>query len=111
MFKMSGMWAYAGGATPNARKRAMCFAVFDLPQDLRQIEQGDDFFNRHFLAIPFWRPAKEAKVIAHRLRQETLLPISRQRGAFIALAHLAAIDVQDERNVGIRVNTYPKPRE
>ena len=67
--------------------------------DLLQAEKPDDFFDRDFLAVIFRRPAEQAEVIAHRFRQKTFREISAHARADVALAHLRAVLVQDQRDV------------
>src|SRR5438105_8243553 len=68
--------------------------------DFRQIEKLNDFREVEFLPIVFRRPAEQAKKIAHRLRQITILDVSDQARALIALTHLRAVEIEDERNMG-----------
>ena len=57
--------------------------------------------DRNFLAIVLGRPAEQAEIIHHRFRRVTFVHVGRERGALVALAHLGAVDVQDERDVRI----------
>ena len=72
-----------------------------VPENLRQVEQLDDFAHRHLLAIVLRRPAEQAEIIQHRLRRVTVLGVMGERSAGVALAHLASVLVQDQRNVRV----------
>ena len=67
--------------------------------DLRQIKLGDDFLNRQHLAVVLGRPAKQAKIIPHRLMQVALLLVIGNGGTDITLAHLGTVRIQDERDM------------
>src|ERR1035437_5914728 len=72
-----------------------------VPENLREVEAFDDFGERNFFEIILGRPAEQAEVIVHGFGQKTFVEIRRERGAAVALAHLAAVGVQDERDVRI----------
>ena len=72
-----------------------------VPENLRQIEHLHDVLHRHDFAILPGRPAEQTQIIHDRFRREPLGHITRQRRALVALAHLRAVGVQDERDVGI----------
>ena len=72
-----------------------------VPENLRQVESLDDFGEGKFLGVFLGRPAQEAEVIVHGFGQKTFLEIGSKRRATVALAHLAAVGVQDERDVSV----------
>ena len=53
----------------------------------------------HDLAVILGRPAEQAEIIPHRLRNELPLHVKADRRALVALAHLGAVRVQNEREV------------
>ena len=69
------------------------------PIDLRQIKALDDFAQRHHLRIVLGRPAEQAQIIGHRTGHIAGLLPALQRGAFVALAHLAAVGIKDQRDM------------
>mgnify|MGYP003574932526 CR=1 FL=1 len=72
-----------------------------VPENLRQVEHLDDFRQRHNFAIFLRRPAKEVKIIDHRFGGVTPFHVGGQGGALVALAHFAALRVENERNMGV----------
>ena len=67
--------------------------------DFLQLEKFDDFFNVDLFAVVFRRPAEQAKIIAQRFGRVALLDINGNARAFIALAHLGAVLIQNERDM------------
>ena len=53
----------------------------------------------NFSRFSLRRPAEEAEIIIQRFRQKTFFGVGAEGGAAIALAHFAAVGVQDERDV------------
>ena len=70
------------------------------PIDFLQLEKLYHFFDIDLFAIVLGRPAEQAKIIPHRFGGITLLDVSGDARAFIALAHLRAVAIQDKRNMG-----------
>lgn len=70
-------------------------------QDAGQIEALNDLLEGDDLAVIFRGPAEEAEVIHHGFRQEETVHVGVHGSADIALAHLGAIRVQDERDVRV----------
>ena len=70
------------------------------PIDFLQLEKFYHFFDVDLFAIVLRGPTEQAKIIPHRFGRITLLDVSGDARAFIALAHLRAVPVQDQRNVG-----------
>src|SRR5262249_12293119 len=62
-------------------------------------EKLDDLFDVDLFAIVFRRPTEQAKIIADRFRGVALLDVSGDGGAFVALAHLRTVAIQNQRNV------------
>ena len=56
-------------------------------------------------------PPQSGQVIHHRLRQEEAIHVGGHRGTNVALAHLRAVRIQDERNVGVVRGMHPKRLE
>ena len=69
--------------------------------DTFELEDPDYLFDIHFLAVVFWRPAEQTQIIAHRRREIPAPDVILHARAFVALAHLRAVAVQDERDVGV----------
>src|SRR3954447_21165797 len=61
--------------------------------DLVQIEERDDFFHCHFLAIVLRRPTEQTKIIAERLGKETSLNIVVYARSLVPLAHFRPIAI------------------
>src|SRR6266480_2453284 len=69
--------------------------------DVLKIEEPDDLVDVDLLSIVFRRPAEKTKIIAHSRREVTASDVILDACAFVALTHLCAVAVQDERNVRI----------
>jgi hypothetical protein len=69
--------------------------------DLRQVELRDHFLDGNDLAIVLGRPAEQAEIITHRGGQITLVDVILDRSAGVALAHLGAVRIEDERDVSV----------
>ena len=67
--------------------------------DFLQLEQPDDFVDLDFFAVILRRPAEQAKIIAHRFGKKTFLDVGVEARPDVALAHLRAVLIQDERDV------------
>ena len=67
--------------------------------NFRQVEQRDDLLQVEFFPVILGRPPEQTEIIAHRLGQIAVLYISIEARALVALAHLRAVLVQDERDV------------
>ncbi len=72
-----------------------------MPENLRQVEAFDGLGQRQLLAVFLGRPAEEAEEIHHGFGQKPVVEIAGERRAFVALAHLGAVGVQDERDVRV----------
>ena len=70
-----------------------------VPENLRQVEALNHLGQRQLFAVVLRRPAEQTKIIHHCCREETVVQVSRERCAHVALAHLRAVLVQDERDV------------
>src|SRR5438874_13053200 len=66
-----------------------------------EIENSDDVFDVDLLPIIFRRPAEEAKIIANSRRQIAPLNVVLHTRALIALTHLRAVLVENQRNVRV----------
>ena len=67
--------------------------------DFLQLEQLYNFFDVDLFPVVFRRPAEQAKIIAQRFGRVALLDINGNARAFIALAHLGAVLIQNERDM------------
>ena len=65
----------------------------------REIENPNDLGQVELLPIVLRRPAEQAEKIADSFRQITVLYISDEARALVALAHLRSVQIQDERDV------------
>ncbi len=90
--------------------------------DVGRVEELGEFLASQHLFVSPWCPAEHGQVIEHRIRQEALVDVAvLDRAARVAFAHLGAVGVQDEWNVGIsgrcgpqgveEVNVLPGVRE
>ena len=61
--------------------------------DVFQIKNPDDLVDIDFLAIIFWRPAEQTKIVSHRGREKTAPNVVLHARAFIAFAHLRSVAV------------------
>ena len=68
--------------------------------DIFQLEDVDDFFDGEDFAVVLRRPTEEAEVVAHGFRGVALFDVALHAGAGVALAHLGAVRIEDEREVG-----------
>ena len=59
------------------------------------------FGERQFFAIVLGRPAEQAEIIDDGFGQKSFVEIAGERRAGVALAHLGAVAVQDERDVRV----------
>src|SRR6266480_7867024 len=69
--------------------------------DVLKIEEPNDLVDVDFLSIIFRRPAEKTKIITHSRREVTASDVILDACAFVALTHLCAIVVQNERDVGV----------
>ena len=67
--------------------------------DLVQIEERNYFFDWNFFPIVLRGPAKQAEIVADRLRQKAPLNIIVYARALVALAHFRAVPVKDKWDV------------
>ena len=67
--------------------------------DRRKVETLFELLQGEDLLLGAGRPAEEREVVDQRLRQEALGAVVRDRRLGLALAHLRAVGVQDERQV------------
>ncbi len=67
--------------------------------DFLQLKQPDDFLDLDFFPVVLRRPAEQAEIIAHRFGQETFLNVGVEARPSVALAHLRAVLIQNERDV------------
>ena len=67
---------------------------------LSSSKRSDDLVQREDVLLRARRPAQEREVVDERLAQEPLGDVVRDRGLALALAHLRAVGVEDERQVG-----------
>ena len=61
---------------------------------------ADELVDREDLVLGPARPAEQRQVVDQRLAQEPLGDVVRDRGLALALAHLRAVRVEDQRQVG-----------
>ena len=66
---------------------------------VRQVEAGDQLVQREDLLLGARAPAQEGEEVDHRLRQVALLAVGGDRRLRLALAHLRAVGIQDQRDV------------
>ena len=66
----------------------------------RQVEARDQLVEREDLLLGPARPAEQGQEVDHRLLDEALGDVVGDRGLALALAHLRAVGVEDERQVG-----------
>src|SRR5205814_2591678 len=69
------------------------------PKHFRQIENANDLGQVELLPVVLRRPAEQAEKITDSFRQITVLYISDEARALVALAHLRAIQLQDKWDV------------
>src|ERR1700753_4336170 len=70
-------------------------------EDLRQVKKLHYFLDWHLFAIAFRRPPEQAEIIHHSFRRVAFVNVGHQRSALIALAHLGAVDVENQRNMRV----------
>ena len=66
---------------------------------LPDVEALDDLVERQDLLLGAGRPAEQREVVDERLGDEPLVDVGVDRGLALALAHLRAVRVEDERQV------------
>ena len=72
-----------------------------VPENLRQVEAFDDIGEGKFFGVVLGRPAEEAEVIDNGFGQKSVVEVAGEGRALVALAHLRAVAVQDERDVRV----------
>ena len=70
------------------------------PVDVGQVEALDDFLDVEDLAVVLGRPAQQAEIVDDGLGGEAFGDVAAHRRALVALAHLGAVAVEDQRDVG-----------
>ena len=75
--------------------------------DLRQIKQSNNFLNLYLFPIVPWRPAQQAEIVPNRFRRIALIDVTRDARSCIAFAHLRAVPIQDQRDMGEARQDYP----
>ncbi len=72
-----------------------------LAVDFFEVKEAHSFLEGEDFAVVFGGPPEEGEVIANGVREVAFLEVGGDAGARVALAHLRAVLVQDEGDVGV----------